>query len=76
MSAPLLEVRDLQTHFVTELGTVRAVDGASFKLEQGQTLGIVGESGLRKIDHVALDSAHRAAAGRNCRRRNHLSSRA
>ena len=48
MSAPLLEVRDLQTHFVTELGTVRAVDGASFKLEQGQTLGIVGESGCGK----------------------------
>lgn len=48
MSAPLLEVRDLKTHFVTDLGTVRAVDGASFTLEQGQTLGIVGESGCGK----------------------------
>ncbi len=48
MSATLLEVRNLQTHFVSELGRVRAVDGASFRLESGQTLGIVGESGCGK----------------------------
>jgi len=38
----LLEVDNLKTHFVTQQGTVRAVNGARFKLNAGQTLGIVG----------------------------------
>jgi oligopeptide/dipeptide ABC transporter ATP-binding protein len=47
---PLLEVRDLQTHYVTFGGEriVKAVDGVSFALREGETLGVVGESGCGK----------------------------
>jgi oligopeptide/dipeptide ABC transporter ATP-binding protein len=48
MAEPILSVRDLHTHFFPNEGVVRAVDGTSFDLFPGRTLGIVGESGCGK----------------------------
>src|SRR5215813_7659107 len=45
---PLLDIRDLRTHFHTEEGVVRAVDGVSLSIARGETLGVVGESGCGK----------------------------
>src|SRR5262245_19107078 len=48
MCTSLLEVRNVKTHFMTIRGEVRAVDDISFKVNQGETLSLVGESGCGK----------------------------
>ena len=48
MAEPLLAIRGLKTHFKTDDGMVRAVDGVDLTIERGETLGVVGESGCGK----------------------------
>src|SRR5262245_22454827 len=48
IEAPLLEARNLSTHFHTGRGLFRAVDGVSFTVDRGRTVGLVGESGCGK----------------------------
>ena len=48
MREPLLDIRGLQTHFATDNGMVRAVDGVDIAIGRGETVGVVGESGCGK----------------------------
>jgi len=63
--APLLEVQDLRIHFPTDDGLVKSVDGVTFSLDRGSTLGIVGESGSGKsVTSLGIMGLHQGTSAR------------
>ena len=65
----VVEFDNVHTYFFTDIGTVKAVDGVSFEVPQGKTVGIVGESGCGKsVTKSFSDAARTAPAGTDGRR--------
>ncbi|NUR90077.1 MAG: ABC transporter ATP-binding protein, partial [Nonomuraea sp.] len=65
MTQPFLELKDLKIHFPTDDGLVKSVDGLSFSLERGKTLGIVGESGSGKsVTSLGILGLHKRGGAR------------
>ena len=75
MSENLIEVKKLVTQFSGKNGTVTAVDGVSFHVKRGETLGIVGESGCGKSVTSRQEKSHlerfcsKAAIWQSCQKR-------
>ncbi len=66
--ANLLKVKNLTTSFFTADGEVRAVDGVSFEIEEGKTMGLVGESGCGKsVTALSIMRLIPSPPGWNCR---------
>ena len=66
----LLDVKDLKTYFRTDDGIVKAVDGVTFSVEKGQTLGIVGESGCGKsVTCLSIMGLNNQIGRASCRER-------
>ena len=64
MAERLLDVKNLKTYFFTDEGVVRAVDGVDLYINQGETLGVVGESGCGKsVTALSIMTAGSLVAG-------------